>query len=348
MIRKIFRAILWLIFLVFILFASFLAFQTVNEFNPPKEIEFPVERPDTIDDSFTIISWNIGYFGLGAEMDFFYEGGTMVRPSKEQYELYRHLALQRISTFDTAEFILLQEVDTMSHRSYKDNQFKDIIRILPGYEGFFAMNYKAWVPVPPSSPMGKVRAGQITLSRYNPQYAARMAFESSYDWPMRLFQLKRCYLETRFITRSGKELVLINTHNSAFDDAASLREKELNTLKQLMIEEYKKGNYVLIGGDWNQNPPPYDTADLLPVYKSKYISPGIPSDFIPTGWNYAYDPLHTTNRDVNTPYSEGSTITNLIDFFVLSPNIKLEKVQTIPTAYRESDHQPVVLKVTLQ
>lgn len=348
MIRKAFKLILWVILFIVVAFASFLGYQTITEFKPPKELVLGNHEPaDTINDTLTLITWNTGYFGLGADMDFFYEGGTMVRPTMGQYEQYSKDVLERIKSFNYSDFLLLQEVDTLSHRSYRNNQLSQIKQVLPGFHGYFGINYNAWVPIPPASPMGKVKAGQVTMSKYIPVSAKRVAFESSYSWPMRLFQLKRCYVETRYHTSDGKELVLINTHNSAFDDAAALREKELNNLKQLINAEYQKGNYVIVGGDWNQNPPFFDSAAVLPVYRTHHIRPGIPEDFLEEDWVVAYDPLHTTNRNVNTAYKEGETISNLIDFFVLSPNIKLESIRTIPTGYKESDHQPVEMKVII-
>lgn len=348
MISKALKIILWLVITLIVIFIGFLGWQTLTEFRPAKEdIMLVKDTAVPVPDTINLLTWNIGYFGLGAEMDFFYEGGKMVRPSKELYEKYSHEGLQRIQSFDGLDFILLQEVDTLSRRTYHDNQYRNIREVLPGYHNFFASNYVAWVPVPISAPMGKVRAGIATFSREEPVEARRVSFESSYSWPMRLFQLKRCFLELRFNTENGKELVLINTHNSAFADAASLREKELSVLKQLMTEEYRKGNYVIIGGDWNQNPPMYDTTSVLEIYRPQVITPGIPDDFLPEGWKYVYDPQHTTNRYVDIPYRVDETNSTLIDFFVVSPNIEVLEVMTIPTGFKESDHQPVKLKIAL-
>ncbi len=348
MFLKIIKTLLLFIFIVVLLFAGFLGWQTYFEFKPATEdvLLLNTEAP-AINDTLTLVTWNTGYSGLGADMDFFYEGGKMVRPLHDQYEKYRNAVLKRIISFDTAAFILLQEVDTLSRRSYYENQFRSITESMPDFRSYFGVNYNAWVPVPPKSPMGKVRSGLVTLSKFPPSSVKRVSYESSYSWPMRLFQLKRCYLETRYNTMDGKELVLINTHNSAFGDAATLREKELSTLKSRMIDEYEKGNYVIIGGDWNQNPPTFDSTVVLTVYKSKTIKPGIPVDFTPQGWKYAYDPLHTTNRDVNISYKEGETVTTLIDFFVLSPNVNLQYVKTVLTGFSEADHQPVVMRVDI-
>ncbi len=339
-----------MLLLVVLVLVGILGWFTLREFNPPliTDLQKAEGKSSVVGDSLSLVTWNIGYFGLGEEMDFFYEGGKMVRPTKELYLRYRQEALIRISTFKDADFIMLQEVDSVAKRSWYDNQLIAIDSVLPGFTGSFGLNYVAWVPIPLTEPMGKVRAGLSIYSKLVPLSAKRISFESSYEWPIRLFQLKRCFVEQRYMTKTGKELVVINTHNSAFDDATELREKELSTLKELIVEEYRKGNYVIIGGDWNQNPPPFDTTKVLSHYNPRLIEHGIPDDFIPSDWVYAFDPEHTTNRDVRTPYKEGITKSSLIDFFVLSPNIKLVEVKTIPTGFRETDHQPVTIKVILR
>lgn len=349
MVKRVFKIILGLVGLLILMFAFFLGWQTLTEFNPPKEEVISVNNnADSLHDTLSLVTWNIGYFGLGAEMDFFYEGGANVRPSEELYSAYCAAGMQRMASFDSLDFILLQEVDTLSRRSFHDNQYRKIREAMPGFHNFFAPNYVAWVPVPLKNPMGKVHAGVVSLSKNEPVNARRVSFGSSYSWPMRLFQLKRCFLELRFNTKDGRQLVMINTHNSAFEDASELREIELNTLKQLMEAEYRKGNYVVIGGDWNQNPPMFDSSKVLDIYHPQLIKPGIPNDYLPTGWKYAYDPKHTTNRYVNIPYTEGQTSSTLIDFFVVSPNVEVLEITTIPTSFKESDHQPVKMKVRLK
>jgi len=121
------------------------------------------------------------------------------------------------------------------------------------YTSFFAINYKVpFVPVPLHSPMGKVDAGMLTLGRYQPVSAERYNFSSAYSWPKRLFMLDRSFILTRYTVSNGKQLVLINTHNSAFNDATDMRTKELNMLKEIIEKEYNQGNYMIVRGDWNQ------------------------------------------------------------------------------------------------
>ena len=50
---------------------------------------------------------------------------------------------------------------------------------------------------------------------------------------------------------------------------------------------------------------------------------------------------------MDVPYVQGTTLTTLIDYYLLSPNIQPLYVATSDMDFEYSDHQPVVLKVTL-
>jgi endonuclease/exonuclease/phosphatase family metal-dependent hydrolase len=239
-------------------------------------------------------------------------------------------------------------VDQRAKRSYYANQMEAIGKVFQEYASMFAINYfSKFVPVPVEEPMGYVRSGIMTLSHFKPSGASRHSFRSDYSWPKKLFMLDRCYLIARFKYSDGHELVVVNTHNSAFADAAMFREKELGILRTVMEKEYAKGNYVIIGGDWNQNPLHFDELLVLSGDVVKKIDPPIPMDFLPSGWQWAFDPSQPTNRDVNEPYVHGRTKTTNIDFFVLSPNIELIDVKTLADGFTFSDHQPVYLKIRL-
>ncbi len=339
--------------LILLLFAGFLVYATITDYKPDaKETIGIMENllSDTIPaGKLQLYTWNIGYCGLGAKMDFFYENGTMVRPDKEYYERCRDGVLNQLSQFNKPDFILLQEIDQHSHRTYLDDQVERVKAEFENYIAFFALNYKVpFVPVPLHSPMGKVNAGLITLSRFQPLEAERFSFPSAYSWPKRLFMLDRCFILTRYPVSNGKQLVLINTHNSAFSDAADMRTKELNMLKDIIEKEYSAGNYVIVGGDWNQNPGPFKKESIQDGNIAYAISPAIPVDFLPADFTWAFDPGTPTNRDVNIPYTKGKTRTTIIDFFVLSPNITMLNTHTMPNGFEFADHQPVEMEVELK
>lgn len=355
--KKIFRcsgfAVLALSALALLTLAGFLLFSTCTDFKPDAKVSIPIAKssiPDTIPASqLQIYTWNIGYCGLGAAMDFFYEKGTMVRPEKDYYEYCRDGIRNQLTSINKPDFILLQEVDKQSHRTYADDQVERFKSVFNDYAVFFAVNYKVpFVPVPLKSPMGKVLSGIVTLSRFQPIEATRFKFPSAYSWPKRLFMLDRCFLLTRFNVSNGKQLVLINTHNSAYADAVEMRAKELKLLRDVIVSEYEKGNYVIAGGDWNQNPLPFNKYSIRDGNAVTAISPGIPADFLPEGFTWAFDPNFPTNRDVDKPYTKGKTLTTIIDFIVLSPNIRLISTNTLPNNFQFADHQPLGIVVDLK
>jgi exonuclease III len=54
-----------------------------------------------------------------------------------------------------------------------------------------------------------------------------------------------------------------------------------------------------------------------------------------------------TNRRVSKPYDRSSSLTTIIDFYLLSPNIEVNHIKTVDLDFRYSDHQPVHLQVEL-
>ena len=83
------KLLIGLIILLLVLFGLFLLYITLTDFKP-KEIEvISRETATTLSlDTFNFAVWNIGYAGLGAEMDFFYDDGKKVRPTKGQSRKY--------------------------------------------------------------------------------------------------------------------------------------------------------------------------------------------------------------------------------------------------------------------
>jgi endonuclease/exonuclease/phosphatase family metal-dependent hydrolase len=293
------------------------------------------------DGVFTILSWNIGYFGLGKECDFFYDGGRMTRPSKSDYLNYSGQALKHLGLGERYDFYIFQEVDMKSRRSYYDDQVTRLRDVFPDYESSTAVNYLvSFVPVPMRNPLGKVKSGLVIFSSFHMIENTRYAFPGGYKWPVRLFMPDRCFLLSRLALPDGKELVLINTHNEAFDDG-SQRNQQMAVLKELMLQEYEKGNFVISGGDWNQNPVGYSIERLSMADVRRVIEPVIEPDFLPFGWQWVFDPEIPTNRDVDQPYRRGETPTTIIDYFVVSPNISVIDVKTEDLGFQWCDHQPV-------
>lgn len=348
--KKALRLTGWIVFALALFSGILILIATFSDFKPEKVTTLKVyESPDILPEysELNIMIWNIGYSGLDASMDFFYDGGTQVRPPRENVERN----LDSISSFlrsnDSVDFFLLQEVDISSKRSYGINQFESISSLYPNYESFKGINYDVFfVPLPPAKPMGRVLSGLQTLSRFKPEEASRYSFPGNYPWPKNLFMLDRCFLVTRFPLSNGKSLLVVNTHNSAYDDG-SLRSLQMDYLKNFLLREHTRGSYIIIGGDWNQSPPGLHKEFEGHIFDNDNYTE-IPPDYPEKDWQWVWDESFPTNRRVSKVYSKGNTPVTLIDFFLLSPEIEVLDIKTSDLNFTYSDHQPVILKIRLK
>lgn len=328
-----------------------LIYGTLTDFKPEKEIKLSINgnanaTPDSI---FTFLNWNIGYAGLGKESDFFYDGGESVRMSEELTLKNLNGITKFIADNDSMDFILLQEVDSIAKRTYELNELGHLAKVLPNHAFSYAVNYNVrFVPVPYLNPMGKVYAGVASFSKYQPKEAIRYGFDANFSWPTSIYFLDRCFLLQRIPLKGGKEFIVINTHNSAYDATGELKAKELGFLRNFVVEEYNKGNYVVIGGDWNQCPPGFNPNMFSATIPEGYDAQNIEPDYFPEGWQWVYDTSYPTNRDLKKAYVKGETFTTLIDYYLVSPNLEVLEKQTINMDFEYSDHQPVYMKLKLK
>jgi endonuclease/exonuclease/phosphatase family metal-dependent hydrolase len=338
------------------IFMVFVLFLTVTDYSPALTEKIEIIPPDTgfllsnQDKEFTFLTWNIGYGGLGKKMDFFYEGGKKVRPEKKEFAEYMEGITRFISSNDSVDFIFIQEADVHSRRSYYMDEVAEISKVLPNRSPLFAKNYDCrFVPVPLDDPMGRVVSGIACFPIYVTGTALRIDLGTRFSWPKQLVMLKRCIMVIRYklAIAARKDLVIVTLHNSTFDKGGTLRKKELQKLHQFLYAEYSKGNYVIAGGDWNTNPRGFRPESVISGDIAKAIDPALGSTFLP-GWRFAFDPSAPSNRDVDMPYQKGKTKTTIIDFYVVSPNVEVESVHTVATGFSFSDHQPVIMKVSLK
>ncbi len=347
--KNVTRILLYIVVTVALVFIGLILIATLSNYKPPEKTQlYSSKSPDLVPEwvEMDFLTWNIGYCGLDSTMDFFYDGGEQVRPPESHVKKSLSEVISFLTKNDTIEFFLLQEVDQRSKRSYRINEYDSIRHAMGNYWSSFGKNYDVfYVPVPFNKPMGKVVSGIQLLSKYKPETSVRWSFPGNYAWPKSLFMLDRCFVVNRYQLKDGRQLVVIDTHNSAYDDG-SLRKMQMTYLKKVLLNEYQRGNYIITGGDWNQSPPGFSPAFTEDVFDSENFSP-IPTDYLPAGWTWAYDESKPSNRRVDTPYTKGTTPTTVIDFYLLSPNVKLVSVRTISLSFAPSDHQPVKMKIRL-
>lgn len=353
---KSYRFLIYLIVLpllfIFLYFAGVIGYAMLTDFQPEPtaEVEVIGSGSKTVaGDTLSLLSWNIGYSGLGAESDFFYDGGQTVRmPQPVVEKNFDGITKQVEALAGSMDVMMLQEIDRDSKRSYNSDQLASLQTQLSGFSSAYAINYQVgYVPIPFTDALGKVNAGLATFSRFIPTSSVRHSFEGNYDWPTYLFFLDRCFLVQRVPTADGKELVLINTHNSAYDDG-TLKQRQMEQMKTILLEEYANGNYVIVGGDWNQYPAGYTG---LPGFEVEVTEDNarffVPGDYPADGWTWAWDATIPTNRSLSTSFQEATSPRGIIDYFLLSPNVRLLKAEGVDAGFKYSDHNPVRVTVGL-
>ena len=173
-----------------------------------------------------------------------------------------------------------------------------------------------------------MKSGIYTATDFKIENARRFQMAIPFTFPERLANLKRGFsvIYTK-VENSDKHLVLINAHLDAYDKGNSGKKAQMKQLLEFIDYEYKKGNYVLVGADFNQS-----------------------LKTLPAGFKLVYDESRNSARLNNKPYvkdSEG-TYGFIIDGYIASDNIEVLGVETLNQEYRYSDHNPVKLRYKLK
>ncbi|MBO4384883.1 MAG: endonuclease [Clostridia bacterium] len=345
---KVLRTILVVILCVVVLAALAFVALTLFEYKPD-DVE-TVTPPDgtrtvKVGDTLTIMSYNIGYAGLGEEEDFFMDGGTKSRPdSKEIVEKNLNGLIGEFKAAG-ADIYLLQEVDTGSKRSYRIDETVRISEAL-GLPFDFAYNFHSvFTPIPFPDMMGRVMSGLATYTSLSVTSAERIQLPCPFSWPVRAFNLKRCLLVNRIpLEGSDKELVIINLHLEAYDDGEG-KIAQTKMLYEVLKAEAAKGNYVIVGGDFNQT---FPGASRFEPIEDGLWAPGTLSNDLPEGYSFVFDPSAPTCRSLDTALiGNPDPQYYIIDGFIVSGNISVESLEVIMTGFDNSDHQPLKLIITL-
>lgn len=346
-------AILLLAAIVYV--SSMILFGWITKFRPAPVEEVMVQNPEgnkpsasITDSTLSFLIWNIGYGGLGKEVDFFYDGGKMVTSPKAHVMKNIEGMSAFLKQQTDIDFLIFQEVDRNSKRSYKTDQSAIFSAIFNSHYSAFTPNYDVvYLPFPFTDPIGKVYGGLQSLTRYKPASSQRIALPGITDFPRKLFYLERCLLLQKFPLQNGKELVVINAHFEAYDDGG-IKKQQMEVTRQIAEAEYARGNYVVIGGDWNIAPPDFNvrTFEKTPEDDPLYLKNN-DANYIP-GWSYVYDAKVPTNRKNKTEYNPEKTFTTVIDYYFVSPNMEVQEVKGINLGFEYSDHQPVKMMIKLK
>lgn len=312
------------------------------------------------DREYTIATYNIGFGAYGQEFSFFMDKGVMEDGrevvgkygksiSKEKTLENTLGAIEVLRNLDS-DIILLQEVDLVSSRTRGINQGNLIKENFSQYSYTYSSNFHtAYLFYPFHDPHGKTEAGLVTLSKLKIVDSTRRSYPVPAGFS-KFFDLDRCFTIHRLPVDNGKELVVINSHMSAYDEGGKIREEQLQLLCSVMEDEYKKGNYVIVGGDFNH----ILGEELVNIFPTKQQIPQwiavLSESLLPQGFSLAKADNHNevpTCRAADIPWEKGVNYTAIVDGFIISDNIEWESTN-IETDFMWSDHQPVLMKFKLK
>jgi len=245
--------------------------------------------------------------------------------------------------------MLFQEVDRNSDRSYHVNQVQETESKFSQDASYFAQNFHTgFLAYPIPEFHGSVDAGLMTLSNVTAAESTRRSYPVDQSFFAKFFDLDRCFMITRYPTSDGHELVLINSHMSAYDAGGTMRAKQLAMLREVLTQERAKGNYVIAGGDWN-----HALAGSLSLYPSDQQVPDWVAELKDSDLPEGFSVVKADNltdvpscRGDDIPYTKGHTYTTTVDGWIVSDNVKA-RAENIDTGFAYSDHNPVLLRFTL-
>ncbi|MFZ7101622.1 MAG: endonuclease/exonuclease/phosphatase family protein [Peptococcaceae bacterium] len=339
--------------IILLLLAIFLAYMTLTDYNPQSAVTLTTGNSQKailkINAPFTIMTFNIGYAGLDKDQDFFMDGGKMSRSRSREQTLKNLREITGFLVRNIPDIIILQEVDIKASRSFYTDQLACLKKALPDYSWTFGPNYNVqWVPVPLLNPMGSVYSGIATFTGYQTISSTRYQYPGREPWPRQIFDLDRCFVENRIPVENGSELVLINTHLSAFDEGGKIRKQQLTFLQKYITKESAEGNYVIVGGDWNHVLPGTDPKLFATTQNWPFWLRNLPADFIPTGFKWVADKNIPTVRTNGKPYVKGVNFRVVIDGFLVSSNVQVLEVTGHKLEFAYSDHNPVTAVLLLK
>ena len=306
-------------------------------------------------ETYTIVTQNLGFGAYSQDFTFFMDGGKESwGRSKEEVTANINAGATTVQSF-LPDFVLFQEVDFDSTRSYHIDQSKLLLEKFNDFAFTTAVNYhSAFLMYPLTKPHGTSNSEIMTLSKYAITGGIRRSLPIS-TGVSKLVDLDRCYSKSTVAVEGGKTLVLYNVHLSAYGGSDEIREGQMRMLFGDMKEEYEKGNYCVCGGDFNHDFTGTSTQDLnagTGTTDFGWAQP-FPAEIlaeyecITRCTNYSNEKITPTCRNCDVPYEEGN-FTIIVDGFLVTANVTCTKVTNHYTAFTYSDHCPVVMQFELK
>ena len=304
------------------------------------------------DGEYTIVTQNCGFGAYTPDFTFFMDGGTQSWANDKETVINDINGLADAAISFSPDFVLFQEVDTDSTRSYHVDQRVMMEEKFPDYAEVFAVNYhSAFLMYPFTQPHGASNSGIMTLSRAPITSAERRQLEVSSGFG-KFLDLDRCYSVSRIPVSGGKELVLYNIHASAYGGSDTIRTSQMTQLLTDMKEEYDKGNYCVCGGDFNHD---FTGDSTIVLGGDAFTDFGwaqpFPVSLLPEGISQCLDyddpELIATCRNCDVPAGPDCQVF-VVDGFLISDNVRMLELHNIDAGFAYSDHNAVMMRFSLQ
>ena len=365
-IKTILKLVLAVLLVAVATVGAYVAYLSITYYRIDDGVALEVTGPATaeapqveVGQPYTAATYNIGFGAYVPEFSFFMETGVMADGTETRgasgtaasEDIVRYSTDGVIATLRQLDpdFIIAQEVDVDSTRSYHVDQSASLMGAFPAYQAVFASNFHSGFLAYPFHDMhGSVQSGLLTLSSVQITSAMRRSYPIDESFPRRFFDLDRCFSVARIPTSDGHELVLVNTHMSAYDEGGVYRAQQLDLMLGFLSAERAAGNYVIAGGDWN-----HALAGSRELYPSAAAAPDwvatFDDDLVPEGFSVVRaENLEdvATCRGSDMPYEPGVSYEVTVDGFIVSDNVSATAVN-IDAGFAYSNHNPVLLTFEL-
>ncbi len=308
----------------------YIGWLTIFDYNPTEiisvKVENNVQNIVPIETPLRITTLNTGFGAHSEDFDYHLAGGTTTK-AEDLEDVINNLSMS-LDTATQSDFIFFQEVDHKSTRSQYTSQILMLTRVLSSYSYSFAQNYYVkWITFPLDAFQGTINSGMLSFAKFQVDESFRIPLELDIIWPISTISPDPCLLVQRLPTDEGKELVLVHVHFIEYPSSElSTIRAHMKVVEEFITEEYAKGNYVIVGGDFN--------AEILSLSSIE-------------NFRWVIDEDVPTTRDAAEAYNKEETLTSITDGFLISRNISVINVETADKEFIFSYHNPVTMTFEL-
>lgn len=355
-VKKLFIALGVLLLAILLIVGAYVAYLFIDysriEDRQSLDVDQRASTPLYAGEEKTIVSWNIGFGAYSADYSFFMDGGKESRARSRESVEHCLATVTDVLKAQSADFMLVQEVDTDSTRSHHVDERAPLKDAFAQHSSVFAENYHSsylFYPIP--EPHGASNSGILTLSAAPIDSALRRSLPIERG-VRKFFDLDRCYSVSRIPMEDGREFCLYNLHLSAYTADGSIATEQLALMLADMAEERAAGNCVIAGGDFNKDVWG-DSSAVTGISGEDYSwAQPFPTELLPEGFTLvdSLDREHPvlSCRGTDAPYEKGKSYEVTLDAFIVSDNVRVLDCQVLDTGFAVTDHNPISMRFVLE